>query len=53
MTTDNRKPVAELTDEELFDELREQVNLSRSNPNSYDRKRTREIGAEMQKRGWK
>lgn len=47
----NLKPVSELTDEELFEEIRQQVNKSR-NEFVHDRKRTREIGKEMKKRGW-
>jgi hypothetical protein len=47
------KPVANLTDDELFDEIREQVNLSRNTAAGHNRKRTREVSAEMQKRGWK
>jgi len=45
------KPVGELTDEELFDCIREQVNASR-NSRGHDRKRTKEISAEAHRRGW-
>ena len=45
------KPVAELTDEELFDEIREQVNHSR-NGKGYSGSRTRALSAEAAKRGW-
>jgi phage gp16-like protein len=40
------------TDEELFDALREQVNLSRNGP-GHDRVKTRAVAAEMKRRGWK
>ena len=46
-----RKPVEQLSDEELFDELREQVNLSRNGP-GHDRERTRAIACEATVRGW-
>ena len=49
----NLKPVGELTDEELFDEIREQVNLARNTAHGHNRKRTREISAEMEKRQWR
>lgn len=51
--TEDQQPVANLTDEQLFDELRAQVNRSRNSPSGHDRKRTREIAAEACKRGWK
>ncbi len=40
-----------MSDEELFDALREQVNLSR-NSKVHDRKRTQAIAEEAQRRGW-
>jgi hypothetical protein len=43
------KPASKLTDEELFEEIRHQVNAAR-NKGGHDRKRTREISAEMGKR---
>lgn len=46
------KPVDKLTDDELFDEIREQVNRARFTPGLYNRERTQQIGAEMTKRGW-
>jgi len=42
----------ELTDEELFEEIREQVNYARNTAAKHDRKRTRALAAEMKKRGW-
>ena len=45
------KQPSEMTDEELFDELRHQVNLSR-NIVGHDRKLTRELSEEMHKRGF-
>lgn len=45
------KPVATLTDDQLFDEIREQVNRSRNGP-GHQPKRTRELAAEAKKRGW-
>ncbi len=46
------KLCSEMSDDELFDAIREQVNLSR-NYGNHNRKRTREISDEMIKRGWK
>lgn len=43
--------VSRLTDSELFDAIREQVNLSR-NHGGHQSKRTRELAAEAQNRGW-
>jgi hypothetical protein len=43
------KPASKLTDEELFEELRHQVNAAK-NKGGHDRKRTREISEEMGKR---
>ena len=40
-----------MTDDELADELREQVNRSRNNP-PHDRDMARGVGEEMKKRGW-
>lgn len=45
------KPVEKLTDDELFDEIRHQVNQSR-NLGTHNRERTRAIAAEMKRRGW-
>ena len=45
------KPVQDLTDDELFNELREQVNRARFD-GKHDRVRTREIADEAQKRNW-
>ena len=39
----DEKPATELTDDELFEELRDQVNMSRGK--GHDRKRTRELGS--------
>jgi len=47
----DRKPVSELTDDELFDEIREQVNRGRFD-GRHDSKRTKQISAEAKKRGW-
>lgn len=44
--------LTKLTDEELFDALREQVNLSR-NVGGHNRAKTRAIAAEALRRGWK
>lgn len=41
----------DMSDEELFDAIREQVNLSR-NTRSHDRDRTRAISEEAARRGW-
>lgn len=46
------KTVSQLTNEELFDELREQVNLSRNSISGHDRVRTKQISEEAAKRGW-
>lgn len=43
--------IQKLTDEQLFDELREQVNQSR-NVGTHNRERTRAIAAEAERRGW-
>ena len=43
--------VSEMTDDELAEELREQVNRSRNNP-PHDRDMARGVGEEMKKRGW-
>ena len=40
-----------LTDEQLFDAIRQQVNLSRVT-NNHNRKATRIIAAEAARRGW-
>lgn len=45
-----KKP-KDMTDEELFDAIREQVNLSRSLI-GHNRIRTRELAEEAHKRGW-
>lgn len=47
----DRKPVENLSDAELFDELREQVNRDRFE-GLHDRVRTREIAAEAKRRNW-
>jgi len=47
------KTFEEMTDEELFDTIREQVNLSRNSFHGHDRNKTREIAKEMKRRGWK
>jgi hypothetical protein len=44
--------LASVSDDELFDLIREQVNKARNVANSYDRARTRAIAAEMHRRGW-
>ena len=41
-----------LSDDELFDEIRLQVNLSRNSDQGHDRERTRAIGEEFRRRGW-
>ena len=41
----------QLSDEELFEEIRDQVNRSRHG-GGHQRDRTREIAAEAQKRDW-
>ena len=46
------KAVANLSDEDLFDEIREQVNLARNGP-GHNRERTRKLAAEMARRGWR
>lgn len=51
MSAPPRKPVAQLTDEELANEIREQVNRSRLT-GQHDRARTRTVAREAQKRGW-
>lgn len=51
MKSETQKPVDQLTDEELFDELREQVNRGRFD-GMHDRKRTRDIAAECKRRNW-
>ena len=43
--------MAWLSDEELFLELRVQVNKARNNP-PHDSDRAKAIGAEMKRRGW-
>jgi hypothetical protein len=45
------KPVTQLTDDELFDDIREQVNLSR-HTGQHDRPKTRALAAEADRRGW-
>jgi hypothetical protein len=50
---ESQKPADQLTDDELFDEIREQVNLARNHTHGHNRKRTREIANEMNRRGWK
>lgn len=45
------KPAKELSDDELFDEIREQVNLSRVG-GGHNRTRTRALGREARRRGW-
>lgn len=47
------KPVAveSLSDDELFDQIREQVNLSR-NAGFHNRTKTRALAAEAYARGW-
>lgn len=47
------KPASTLTDDELFDAIREQVNLARNTSHGHNRIRTQEIAIEMEKRGWK
>lgn len=46
------KKLQALTDDQLFDALREQVNKARNHANGHDRKMTQAIGVEMKKRGW-
>ncbi len=48
---DQSNPLRQATDEELFEMLREQVNLSR-NYGTHDRVKTRAIATEMRKRGF-
>ncbi len=49
---DQSKAIRQATDEELFEMLREQVNLSR-NYGTHDRVKTRAIADEMRKRGFR
>lgn len=46
------QPANALTDDELFDELREQVTLARNTRGGHNRERTREIADEARNRGW-
>lgn len=46
------KPVSELSDDELLDELREQVNIARQTNGQHDRVRTPQIAEEAYRRGW-
>lgn len=43
--------IEKFSDEQLFDAIREQVNLSRYG-GGHDREKTRELSAEGQRRGW-
>jgi uncharacterized coiled-coil protein SlyX len=43
--------IKQATDEELFESLREQVNMSR-NYGTHNREKTRELAEEMRKRGF-
>jgi len=52
MPREVQKPVAELSDDELIDELREQVTLARNTHGKHDRARTRAISEEAHKRGF-
>jgi hypothetical protein len=45
------RPFEGLSDEELFDEIRSQVNASRVT-GKHDRARTRQLSAEANHRGW-
>lgn len=47
------RPLANLSDDQLFDELREQVNRARNSKQGHNRKRTRQIADEAIARGWK
>jgi hypothetical protein len=45
------KPVQALSDDELFDEIREQVNRARHH-GGHNRGRTRQLAEEAHSRGW-
>jgi hypothetical protein len=46
------KEPKDMSDDELFAELRAQVTFSRNRDPRYSRTMTRAVGAEMDKRGW-
>ena len=45
--------VRAMSDEELFDAIREQVNKARNQIHGHDRAMTKAIGEEMVRRGWR
>lgn len=45
--------VRAMSDEELFDAIREQVNKARNRTHGHDRAMTKAIGEEMVRRGWR
>lgn len=45
--------IGAMSDEELFDAIREQVNKARNQTHGHNRAMTKAIGAEMIKRGWR
>lgn len=46
------KPVDQLTDDELADEIREHVNAARHRPVNYNSVRARAVFKETKRRGW-
>lgn len=45
--------VGAMSDEELFDAIREQVNKARNQTHGHNRTMTKAIGEEMVRRGWR
>lgn len=45
--------VRAMSDEELFDAIREQVNKARNHTHGHNRAMTKAIGKEMVRRGWR
>lgn len=45
--------VRAMSDEELFDAIREQVNKARNQTHGHNRAMTKAIGEEMVRRGWR
>lgn len=49
--SDHAAELAKMSDDDLLDEMRHQVNLSRHTTAGHNRERTRALGDELRKRG--